>query len=363
MTFQNYKTADRAQGTLLWSITNVATSLQLQSGEGALSPSTYPYFLTLEEVTLDEFENETIVKYEDVKVTNRSSDTFTIVRAQNGTTAQAFSAGDRVSLYLVSAITTDQNTEIARLETDKLDADGELRTGLWANKVIITNGSGNETEVSLPLDNQQYLNGNGAFATPPLDINGQTAETNPVSADSVAIYDTSAWANRKVTLANLYKWLPNATETTPWLLPEIATEAETLAGTANKFPDAEKIKAVYTWKSVVLSSAITIDDSAQSDIVLAHWLGKTPHSVQVIWCTADPTSSWPVYVWSAWYDGSTITQATSNWYTAVVHYDGDSFDRGNRNVTALDATNVTLSYSFAWSYSGGSWNIYLLVVA
>jgi len=139
MTFVDYKTADNAQSTLLGSISSSATSLQVASGAGAIFPATGEYFLTLEEVSLNEFETETVTKKEQVKVTSRSSDTFTIVRAQNGTTAVPFSEDDRVSLYLVSKNMEEINAEAVRLETEKLNTDGQLRTGNGARKQAYTN--------------------------------------------------------------------------------------------------------------------------------------------------------------------------------------------------------------------------------
>jgi hypothetical protein len=86
---------NNATTTLGSSITNTATSLTVASGQGALFPSTASgYFF----VALVNSSNQ----IEFVKVTARSSDTFTIVRAQGGTTARAYTAGDKVELRLIS---------------------------------------------------------------------------------------------------------------------------------------------------------------------------------------------------------------------------------------------------------------------
>ena len=86
--------ANNAKTTLASGITNVATSLTVASGQGALFPSTAGnvyYYCTLEDVSKN---------IEIVKVTARSSDTFTIVRAQQGTTNRAYSSGSEFSLRL-----------------------------------------------------------------------------------------------------------------------------------------------------------------------------------------------------------------------------------------------------------------------
>ena len=88
---------NNAATTLASSILVGATSLTVVAGQGALFPtlagSAYFY------CTLSNTAGTTI---EIVKVTARSTDTFTIVRAQDNTTASAFSAGDKVELRLTA---------------------------------------------------------------------------------------------------------------------------------------------------------------------------------------------------------------------------------------------------------------------
>ena len=121
MTFQNYKLANNAKSTLASGILAGATSMTCASGEGARFPSTYPYFLTLEKTVAG-----VITKREIVKVTNRSTDTFTIVRSAGycpasatataqTNTAYAFDAGDVISLRLIAENIDDLNPELVRL--------------------------------------------------------------------------------------------------------------------------------------------------------------------------------------------------------------------------------------------------------
>ena len=88
---------NNAATTLASSILAGDTSLTVTAGQGALFPtlagSAYFY------CTLSNTAGTTI---EIVKVTARSTDTFTIVRAQDNTTASAFSAGDKVELRLTA---------------------------------------------------------------------------------------------------------------------------------------------------------------------------------------------------------------------------------------------------------------------
>ena len=87
-----------AATTLASSIGSGATSLTVASGGGALfpNPTSPDYFL----VTLVGISGTPI---EIVKVTARSTDTFTIVRGQEGTTPSAFTGGDKVELRITAA--------------------------------------------------------------------------------------------------------------------------------------------------------------------------------------------------------------------------------------------------------------------
>ena len=93
---------NNAATTLASGITNVATTLTVASGTGALFPSptggNYSY------VTLI---NAAGTVLEIVKLTARSTDTLTITRAQEGTTASAFNTGDKVELRVTAAGMTD----------------------------------------------------------------------------------------------------------------------------------------------------------------------------------------------------------------------------------------------------------------
>ena len=88
---------NNAATTLASSILVGDTSLTVSSGTGALFPTLAggAYFYC----TLSNTANTTI---EIVKVTARSTDTFTIVRAQDNTSASAFTAGDKVELRLTA---------------------------------------------------------------------------------------------------------------------------------------------------------------------------------------------------------------------------------------------------------------------
>jgi hypothetical protein len=88
---------NNAATNLASSITSIATSLTVTAGTGSLfpNPTASDYFL----ITLIGISGTPI---EIVKCTARSTDTMTIVRAQEGTTASAFTGGDQVQLRITA---------------------------------------------------------------------------------------------------------------------------------------------------------------------------------------------------------------------------------------------------------------------
>lgn len=82
---------------LVYPITSSATSLIVNGGSGSLfpNPTGGNYFM----LTLI---SQTSGNMEIVQCTARSGDTFTIVRGQEGTTAQAFATGDAVQLRITA---------------------------------------------------------------------------------------------------------------------------------------------------------------------------------------------------------------------------------------------------------------------
>jgi hypothetical protein len=111
---------NNATSTLDSGITAIATSLTVAAGEGARfpNPSSPNYFYATLAGTNG---------IEIVKVTARATDVFTIVRAQDGTTAKVYSAGETVELRPVAALFA-----IDALLPDQTSA---------ANKLLVSNGS------------------------------------------------------------------------------------------------------------------------------------------------------------------------------------------------------------------------------
>lgn len=99
--------SNNASAAIASSITASTTTIILAAGTGAEfpSPGANDYFYA----TLVDSSNN----IEIIKVTARSSDTLTVVRGQDGTSARSYAAGDLLELRLVSAVIEDLQTVIA----------------------------------------------------------------------------------------------------------------------------------------------------------------------------------------------------------------------------------------------------------
>lgn len=95
------KVANNAFGTLNTGITDSDTTIVLNAGEGARFPSLSAgdyFYATLIDTTNN---------LEIVKVTARSTDTMTVERGEDSTTARAFSTNDRFELRPTAALFTE----------------------------------------------------------------------------------------------------------------------------------------------------------------------------------------------------------------------------------------------------------------
>jgi len=124
MAFLNVK--NRAFSTLAANITDTATSLNIATGDGAKFP-TSNFHITIEDEIL--------------LCTSRTTDTLTVTRAQEGTTAAAHSAGAKVELRITAEI-------ISQLQAVRAIADGGTGASTAANartNLDVPGKSANET--------------------------------------------------------------------------------------------------------------------------------------------------------------------------------------------------------------------------
>jgi len=175
------KFTNNATSTLASGINSSVTSLSVASGQGALFPtlggSDY-FYCTLANAA---------GTVEIVKVTARSTDTFTIVRGQDNTTAATWLSGDRVELRLVAASLNDipkldeanTFTTAPTFSTALTVASGGTGAGTFtANNVLLGNGT-SAFQVVAPGTSGNVLTSNGSTwsSTAPSGVSLSTANT------------------------------------------------------------------------------------------------------------------------------------------------------------------------------------------
>tara|TARA_R100000995_G_scaffold73329_2_gene42132 strand:- start:67 stop:675 length:609 start_codon:yes stop_codon:yes gene_type:complete len=188
------KVTNNAFGTLSASINSSVTTIALDSGQGAKFPSitgTDFFFATL----IDTSNNLEIVK-----VTARSSDSMTVVRAHDNTTARSFSIGDRFELRPVAALFESITNGVGIIgEVNAVSSAGaislthlvtEVTTGGSAIAISLANGTAGQIKIiSMVVDG-----GGTATLTPATFANGTTVAFADVNDTVMLLYaNTIGW--------------------------------------------------------------------------------------------------------------------------------------------------------------------------
>ncbi len=214
MPYQKFKVQDNAYWNLLSGISASATTINLETGDGSRFPADN-FVATLVEYTTTGDDTTPILWQEKILATARSGDTLTVTRGYDGSTPRSFNAGDNIYLNVTSVIIEDIQDEVTRLETDKLDVsdfNSTLRNNLGNWKVIYTNGTGDETELTL-WSAGQFLKSNGAtsaptFESPTVDINWLTEDNDALDSDDMLVYyDGAGNKKRKAKATTSQEWL------------------------------------------------------------------------------------------------------------------------------------------------------------
>lgn len=202
---------DFATSTVLTapSTPTAGTSLVVQSGHGARFPST-PFYVTVHPPS----EFPTLDNAEKLLVTAKSTDTFTITRAQGDTTAKSIEAGWRISnaVFLADFPATSDDLTDGTTYKQYPAADKTKLAGIASSADVTA------TSVAPAI-----------FAA--------SAKTTPVDADTVGITDSAASnALKKVTWANIKATLKTYFDTLYQPLDATLTALAGLATGANKIP-------------------------------------------------------------------------------------------------------------------------------
>jgi len=116
---------------------------------------------------------------------------------------------------------------------------GGSRVNIWVDgsyKYVLQDQF--NVQVGIPVDNVTSFSAGGANA---LDINGLTDNPSPATDDYIPTYDTSAVANRKISIANLLALVPAPTSTASTISVVIPTTSGTsVSAGANSIPTGTK---------------------------------------------------------------------------------------------------------------------------
>ncbi len=142
---------NNAYSTLLVGINTTATTITLATGEGARFPAASVasgnYFYA---TILDTSNNLEIVK-----VVNRTTDTLTVVRGQDGTSARSFSLGDRIELRVTTALLSD--LPVREMQTADYADSSITAVKLAASGVSAGNYGGKGRPVSITVNSKGQL--------------------------------------------------------------------------------------------------------------------------------------------------------------------------------------------------------------
>jgi microcystin-dependent protein len=164
------KWANNARTTLAGSLSNVATSVVLQSGAGALFPSPNNLIGEFAKATLQDA--ATGLRNEIVYITARTGDVLTVTRGQDGTTAQTWSAGDTV-FEGITAATLAGFVQPVTVQTNTLN---HATAGGAADAITVTYTPAYTAWVDGMTFFVKITTAN-TTTTPTVSVNGLTAKT------------------------------------------------------------------------------------------------------------------------------------------------------------------------------------------
>jgi hypothetical protein len=292
---------NNAVSALSASISNVATSFSVTSGHGVKFPvtSASDYFY----VTL----YDSAGNIEIVKVTTRATDTFTVTRAQDGTTALAFSAADKVELRVTKAVLDDIKTD-----TKSSLSSGNVTTALGFTPYNATNPNNYISSSGVVVKD---ANGN---ITTNATFNGFTSVAASgtaitLTAASTPVYSITGSGGQVIQLPNATT-LPNGT--------------------------------IFSFNNNQSSGAITVNNASATLVVSVPSGGYT---TVVLLSNAISAGSW---------DRHDQTPGNVSWSTNTFDYPGSitnatwngvaiAASRGGTGVANNSASTITISGAFA----------------
>ena len=191
--FTNFANSQLAAG-----VNASATSFVLETGQGARFPSLGAgdyFYLTVENASLAR---------EIVKCTARSTDTLTVVRAQDNTTASSWSAGDTVALRLNAAALDDVLGGVQVTLDNEVTLTNKTLTSPVLDGAPDFTGSVRSSIVAVAALDINCASGN--FFTKTINANSTFTFSNPPSAKAYSFTLELTHTSGSVTWPSSVRW-------------------------------------------------------------------------------------------------------------------------------------------------------------
>jgi microcystin-dependent protein len=302
--------ANNATSLLASDITDAAGTLTVTSGEGALFPSPDPgdyFYVTL----LDSDGNMEIIK-----VTARTVDVFTIVRAQEGTLAAAFAAGARVELRITAQTVLD--TVDAAVAAVTLADFGVTASAAELNRMDGVTASASEINVldglTASTSELNILDGVTASASDINKLSGMTASTselNTLTGVTATASDLNKLSGLTASTSELNK-LSGVTATT--------SELNKLAGLTATTAELNKL-AGATPSTAEINYLTGVTSNIQTQI---NAFATFPPGIVVPYAGSSEPSGWVLC------QGQALSRVT---YAALFAIIGTTYGAGNGSTT------------------------------
>lgn len=351
MTFQAFKTANLARGKMEAWVSPSSNTLILQDGQWDLFPNVFPYLLNYVKYdNTSTLEIKPVLKREIVKVTNKSWDTFTVVRSYwycpandeattQTNTAFSFDAWDSVFLADVSELYDDLITEVERLEAEKLNT-SDYQNGI---KTYASTSTGTDSyEITLDPPIASYLVGQtfrfqadvGNTWTATLNVNGLGAKTIKKQHDQhLWTWDIEAW--QIVTVA--YDWTNFQMDSQVATIPSVDINGEIEDTTWDIDADFIHEYDTSAWGNRKIKPSKWRASNADA---LALWTTKFLSPVHLLYAWSAPTA------WTSVMVAKYLTELWQIGNTYVKKFEG----------TILKTWTYTISFELK-RQNGGSWGL------
>lgn len=211
---------NNAYSTLASGITDTATTITVSAGTGSRFPAAggADYFYA----TLINTSNQLEV----VKVTARSTDTLTVVRGQDGTTARAYSASDRIELRVTAALLSDIRDSIT-------PADNTVTTAKIVNKNVTYAKVQDVSTTSRVLGRKT----SGVGSVEELTLNDILEFIGSAAQGDILYRDAASWARLPAGTSGQFLRSNGAGANPSWQNIVSQLASQTIVSTGNTFTD------------------------------------------------------------------------------------------------------------------------------